>query len=91
VLVRARKFRDLKVSEKDLPGPSQIDEPVRQIQAAELVEDAVQVEPFVGRGSRRRSVVMPEAAELYRADPDVPQLIEESSPPGPKQTAESSG
>jgi DNA recombination protein RmuC len=91
VLVRARKFRDLKVSEKDLPGPSQIDEPVRQIQAAELIEDAVQVEPIVGRGSRRRSAAMPEAAELYRSDPDVPQLIEESSPGGPEQTAQSSG
>ena len=53
VLVRARKFRDLKVSEKELRGLTQIDEPVRQIQAAELVEDAVQVEPMVGRGSRR--------------------------------------
>ena len=50
VLVRARKFRDLKVSDKELPGPSQIDEPVRQIQAPELVDDAVQVEPIVGRG-----------------------------------------
>jgi DNA recombination protein RmuC len=91
VLVRARKFRDLKVSEKDLPRPSQIDEPVRQIQAAELIEDAVQVEPIIGRGNRRRSLVMPEAAELHRSDPDVPQLIEESSPGGPEQTAQSSG
>ena len=54
VLVRARKFRDLKVSEKELPGPTQINEAVRQIQAAELVDDAVQVEPMVGRGRRRR-------------------------------------
>ena len=64
VLVRARKFRDLKVSEKELPGPTQIDEPVRQIQASELVDDAVRVEPMVGRRSRRRPAIMPEAAEL---------------------------
>ena len=89
VLVRARKFRDLKVSDKELPGPTQIDEPVRQIQAAELVEDAVQVEPIVGRGSRRRAAAMPEEAELYRGDPDLPQLIEESLPGQSDHTAES--
>ncbi|HKX16157.1 MAG TPA: DNA recombination protein RmuC, partial [Propionibacteriaceae bacterium] len=87
---RARKFRDLKVSEKELPGPSQIDEPVRQIQAAELIEDAIQVEPIIGRGGRRRTAAMPEAAELYRSDPDVPQLIEETSAADPDQAAQSS-
>jgi DNA recombination protein RmuC len=83
VLVRARKFRDLKVSEKELPGPTQINEAVRQIQAAELVDNAVQVEPMVGRRRRRRAGTMPEAAELYRPDPDLTELIEESSPPEP--------
>ena len=89
VLVRARKFRDLKVSERELPRPTQIDEPVRQIQAAELVEDAVRVEPIVGRGSRRRPAAMPEEAELYRSDPDLPQLIEQSSRVDPDQNAQS--
>jgi DNA recombination protein RmuC len=89
VLVRARKFRDLKVSEKDLRGLTQIDEPVRQIQAAELVEDAVQVEPMVGRASRHRPAAIPEAAELYRADPDLSELIEESSFEEPEETAQS--
>jgi DNA recombination protein RmuC len=89
VLVRARKFRDLKVSEKELPGPTQIDEPVRQIQASELVDDAVRVEPMVGRRSRRRPAIMPEAAELYRPDPELPELIEETSP-APDETAQSS-
>jgi DNA recombination protein RmuC len=90
VLVRARKFRDLKVSEKDLPRPTQIDEPVRQIQAAELVEDAIRVEPIVGRVSRRRQAAIPEAAELYRPDPDLSELIEEASPAEPDETAQSS-
>ena len=89
VLVRARKFRDLKVSEKELPGPTQIDEPVRQIQASELVDDAVRVEPMVGRRSRRRPAIMPEAAELYRPDPELPELIEETSA-APDETAQSS-
>jgi DNA recombination protein RmuC len=90
VLVRARRFRDLKVSEKELPGPTQIDDTVRQIQATELVDDAVQVEPMVGRGRGRRSANMPEAAELYRRDPDLSELIEESSSPEADQTARSS-
>jgi hypothetical protein len=33
---------------------------------------------------------MPEAAELYRHDPDLSELIEESSPPEPDQAVESS-
>jgi DNA recombination protein RmuC len=90
VLVRARKFRDLNVSQKELRGPTQIDDAVRQIQATELVDDAVQVEPMVGRGSRRRTAAMPEAAELYRADPDLSELIEETSPAEPDETAQSS-
>jgi DNA recombination protein RmuC len=89
VLVRARKFRDLKVSERELPGPTQIDEPVRQIQASELVDDAVRVEPIVGRRSRRRPAIMPEAAELYRPDPELPELIEATSA-APDETAQSS-
>jgi DNA recombination protein RmuC len=89
VLVRARKFRDLKVSEKDLRGLSQIDEPVRQIQAAELIEDAIQVEPMVGRGSRRRPASIPEEAELFRTDPDLSELIEKGSPAEPDETAQS--
>src|SRR6187200_389707 len=89
VLVRARRFRDLKVSDKELPGPSQIDEPVRQIQAAELVEDAVRVEPIVGRGSRRRPAAIPEEAELFRTDPELPQLIDESSSIEPGEAAQS--
>ena len=83
VLVRARKFRDLKVSEKELEALTPVDESVRQIQAAELVEDAVQVQPMVGRGSRRRAhamePVVPEAAELVRPEPDLLELIESTS------------
>jgi len=62
VLVQARKFRDLKVSEQELDALTPVNEPVRQIQAVELVEDAVQVEPLVGRGSKRRAVGTGKAA-----------------------------
>ena len=35
------------------------------------------------------TAAMPEAAELYRPDPDLSELIEEASPPELDQTAES--
>lgn len=80
VLVRARKFRDLKVSEEELEALSPVDGAVRQIQASELVDDAVQVEPMVGRKSRRgRSAsTPPEQAELVRSEPDLLELIQET-------------
>lgn len=80
VLVRARKFRDLKVSDRELTALSSVDDPVRQIQAPELVDDAVQVEPMVGRGARRRTLA-PEADELVRADPDLLELVEDAASP----------
>lgn len=65
VLVTARRFRDLQVSEKDLAPPETVDTTVRQIQAPELVEDATQVQPMVG---------------LRRSDPDVAELVEDQQP-----------
>jgi DNA recombination protein RmuC len=77
VLVRARKFRDLQVSERDLAGLSSVDDPVRQISAGELVENAVQIEPMVGRGSRRRKGgAIPEGPDLVRSDPDLIDLVD---------------
>ena len=82
VLVRARRFRDLKVSDAELTALPQLDDAVRQIQAPELVDDAVQVEPMVGRGRKKRSAKaaegpeMPEAAELVRGEPDLLALVE---------------
>ena len=77
VLVRARKFTDLKVSETELKAPDTVDAPVRQIQAQELVDDAVAVQPIVGRQSRRRGRGQPgppEADELVRSEPDLFEL-----------------
>ena len=83
VLVRARKFRDLKVSEKELEALSPVEETVRQIQAVELVDDAVKVEPIVGRASRRGAHALkpgvPEAAELVRPEPDLLELVESTA------------
>jgi DNA recombination protein RmuC len=87
VLVRARRFRDLNVSERELTSPAPVEEPVRQIQAPELVEDAVAVETIidrgVGRGRRRRT--LPERDALVRSDPDLLELVSESEPPSSDQ------
>jgi DNA recombination protein RmuC len=76
VLVRARRFRDLQVSDKELSALPQLDDAVRQIQAPELVDDAVRVEPMVGWGRKKPALAAPEAAELVRADPDLLDLVE---------------
>jgi len=76
VLVRARRFRDLKVSETELASLTGLDDPVRQIQARELVEDAVGVAPLVGRTRRRRPNVL-EADELVRGAPGLLDLVGE--------------
>jgi DNA recombination protein RmuC len=77
VLVQARRFRDLKVTETELDALTSVDEPVRQIQAAELIDDATQVEPMVGRSRRRPAP--PEAETLWRTDPEVDQLVEDDA------------
>ena len=73
VLVQARRFRDLQVTEHDLAPLSSVDDAVRQIQAPELVDDAAQVEPMVGRA--RRELQPPEAEALWRTDPELDELV----------------
>jgi DNA recombination protein RmuC len=82
VLVRARRFRDLNVSERELISPAPVEEPVRQIQAPELVEDAVAVDTIVDRETRarRRRLAIPERDELVRPDPDLLELVIDAEP-----------
>ena len=82
VLVKARQFTELKVSDAELKALTSVDDPVRQIQAPELVDDAVQVAPIVGRSRRapRRGTqpdkeVLPESDALRRADPELFELV----------------
>jgi len=91
VLVQARRFKDLKVTEKELDALTGVEEPIRQIQAAELVDDAAGVEPLVGRAPRRRATPpeLPEAETLWRTDPDVAELVDdEGEREGPAARAE---
>ncbi|HEY0238070.1 MAG TPA: DNA recombination protein RmuC [Friedmanniella sp.] len=81
VLVQARRFSDLKVTEAELTGLTQLEATTRQIQAPELVEDATRVEPMVGRTAKRRgrgtalTANVPEADELVRPEPDLWELV----------------
>lgn len=78
VLVQARRFRDLKVTERELTQLQGVDTTVRQIQAPELVDDATQVEPLLGRPAKRaRRPEPPEVEALWRSDPDVAELLED--------------
>ncbi|WP_170304464.1 DNA recombination protein RmuC [Microlunatus speluncae] len=81
VFVKARQFTDLKVTDQELTALTSVDDPVRQIQAPELVEDAAQVEPIIGRTRRRaKTDTVPEAEELVRSEPDLFELIESELP-----------
>ncbi|SEQ96475.1 DNA recombination protein RmuC [Microlunatus flavus] len=95
VMVQARRFNDLKVTEAELTGLTQLEATTRQIQAPELVEDATQVEPMVGRTSRRRGRSarvdeIPEAAELVRPEPDLWELVSDEVGPADEREARSS-
>lgn len=91
VLVKARQLTDLKVSDAELKCLTSVDDPVRQIQAPELVDDALRVEPIVGRARRsRRRGSLPEAEELHRADPELFELVAQSDPAGPDETERAS-
>lgn len=79
VMVTARRFRDLNVTQAQLSGLSPVDEPLRQIAAPELVEDAVAVPTTIGRGRE----ALPEASQLVRPEPLLTDLIDEEQAPTP--------
>ncbi|MDO5500492.1 MAG: DNA recombination protein RmuC, partial [Propionibacteriaceae bacterium] len=84
VLPTARRFRDLKVTDAELTSPHQLLESARSITAPELVEDATQVQPMIGRTRRRDTeddARLPERAELSRGEPDLLDLVDEPRPP----------
>lgn len=73
VLVTARRFTELDVTDQVLPAPDQVEQLPRQVSSPELVEDATRVTPLIGRA-------LPEAAELVRPTPDLlDETISEAS------------
>ncbi|HET7724618.1 MAG TPA: DNA recombination protein RmuC [Propionibacteriaceae bacterium] len=89
VLVTARRFRDLQVTQDELDGVGQLHETVRQIAAPELVDDAIRVTPILGREPRALQPVLGEeglpATEgelLQRPEPTTEELVREATRPG---------
>lgn len=74
VMVSARRFRDLNVTDAELAEIHPVEEPLRSISDGDLVEDAVQVEPMIDRRRRARSSSLPEADALERGEPDLFEL-----------------
>ncbi|MFT3875846.1 MAG: DNA recombination protein RmuC [Propioniciclava sp.] len=89
VLVSARRFRDLKVVEKELSALKPSEEHPRSITAPELVEDATATPTLVGRTERSAAEarpaaeMLPEASVLRAEDPSVDALIEVTTAPAP--------
>lgn len=79
VLPTARRFRDLRVTDARLDVPQLVEESPRAIVAPELVEDAAQVEPMIGRARRKTPGALPEQAELTRGEPDLIEWAEQSA------------
>ena len=81
VLVTARRFRDLQVTQEHLDEVAQLHETVRQIAAPELVDDAVRVTPMLGRELRALQPVLADVEEaaseaelLQRPEPTTEEL-----------------
>ena len=74
VFPTARKLKELKVviAEKESPSVSPSEATVRQLTAAELVEDAAAVTSMIGRS---RALPAAEAAELVRPQPSLEDLV----------------
>lgn len=75
VLVTARRFRDLDVTQAELAPLGSVEEPLRQIAAPELVADATDVPSALGRP---RKPALPEADELRRHEPALLDLIDDA-------------
>ncbi|HHU40394.1 MAG TPA: DNA recombination protein RmuC [Propionibacterium sp.] len=88
VMVTARKFRDLNVTESELRELSPVEEPLRQIAAPELVADATNVPTLIGRDAR---AALPEASELVRGQPELTDVVDEVAAGRPAQDPDARG
>ena len=69
VMVTARRFRDLSVTDKELGALTAIEAPARNVTTPELIEDAARATPMIGRG-------LPEMDELVRPEPTLDEVAE---------------
>lgn len=68
VLVTARRFRDLSVTDKPLPEVTATDAHARTLTSPELIEDAAGTTPLIGR--------LPESDELVRPQPTLNEVAD---------------
>ncbi|MFW6597235.1 DNA recombination protein RmuC [Propionibacteriaceae bacterium Y2011] len=90
VFVTARRFNDLDVTSEELPSPDQVEHAPRQVTASELVDDAVQATPMIGReraadteqptAEVTADPELPERHELTRGEPDLFDLTDAEQP-----------
>lgn len=83
VLVTARKFRDYQVVDADLEELKGAETEARSITAFELVEDATQVPPMIGRSSEN----LPEHEHLVRSEPDLEDMLDAEAPRQRRRTS----
>lgn len=82
VFVTARRLNDLDVTTDELDAPEAVDNQPRQVTAEELVEDAAQATPMIGRDR----AALPEREQLTRTDPDLFELTDDEAPlPTPRR------
>ncbi len=82
VFPTARKLRDLKVVEKELPAVTVSEAAVRPLTSAELVADAAAVPAMIGRARNSDDL------ELDRPDAALTQLLAEQAGTAPSDTAQ---
>ena len=79
VMVTARRFRDLSVSDLELAELAASGEQARGVTCPELIEDAARAVPLIGRTAERGEASLPEARELSRPDPDMDEVAESTT------------
>lgn len=72
VMVTARRFRDLSVTDKELGALSASDAHARNVTAPELIEDATRATPMIGRG-------LPELEHLVRPEPSLAEVVDDTT------------
>ena len=69
VMVSARRFRDLSVTDKELAELGASEAHARNVTTPELIEDAARATPLIGRS-------LPEQGELVRPQPSLDEVVE---------------
>lgn len=82
VFPTARKLRDLKVTEKELPAVNPSEAAVRPLTGVELVEDAAGVPPMIGRTRTETDAL------LLRPQPELEDLLTGELPPAAEPGAQ---